>query len=275
MTMENNLNNQQGGYRPANKEKRPPSFGRVFWGVVFIAAAAAVVLNSLDFLPIHGISIGWFIVLVVMVIILIASIPRLVWFGVFFPLAVIYEIVMNSLGYDTGHFGIWTAFLIALLLSIGFSVLFRRKKSPKAWYGAESCGWTKYDDNPDGHHYEQYEQVFNNPDGAEVFASTRFGSAVKYINTDNLERGLLEISAGNMKVYFDNCKIPSGQAVIELRINAGALEMFIPRTWNILHNYRHQLSGVEEKGLRQFAENAPTLNLVGEVSLSGVTIIYI
>jgi len=263
MTMENNSN------------KRPPSFGRVFWGVVFIAAAAAVVLNSLDFLPVHGISIGWFIVLVVMVIIIIASIPRLIWFGVFFPLAVIYEIVMKSFSYDTGRFGIWTALLIALLLSVGFSVLFHRRKPPQPWQGAGVYGQPQYSDNQNDKSYEQYEHVINAPDGSEVYAGTRAGAAVKYINTDNLERGLLEVSVGSMKVYFDNAKIPSGQATIELRVRAASIELYIPRTWIVLHQYENRLSGIDIRGRQEPSENAPHLILTGGVSISSLTIFYV
>jgi len=298
MTTENNTTTQQGGNMPVNAEsRRPPSFGRVFWAVIFIAAAAAIVLNRLV-LPIPGISLGGFIILVIMVVILIASVTRLFWFGVFFPLAVIFWIVMGALGYNSmSDFGFWPVFFVALLLSIGFSILFKRKKTPKRWKNAYHYHYGQYyqhdpnycyrdgdgeggtgggtDDGTDGEPGEKYKQVFNDPDGSDVYAGTKFGYAIKYINTDQLERGLLEVSAGTMKVFFDNAKIPSGTATIELRVNAGSMELFIPRAWTVVHQYGTRLSGIEEKGAPAPTENSPRLILTGEINISNLVIVHV
>ncbi|MCL2493066.1 MAG: hypothetical protein FWF33_03370 [Clostridiales bacterium] len=288
MSTENNSNNGQNERKPVYEEKRrPPSFGRIFWGVVFIAAAAAIVLNNLDFLQIPGIGFISFIVLVVMVIILIASIPRLFWFGVFFPLAVIYWIVMNSLGYNMENFGVWPVVLIALLLSIGFSILFHRRKTTKPWKDPNTYAHMHYyqpdytyqndtpDDGSDDDPNAKYKHIINDPDGSNVYAGTKFGYAIKYINTDNLERGLLEVSAGTMKVYFDNAKIPSGVATVALRVGAGSMELYIPRTWIVVHQYANRLSGIDVRGTPEPAENAPHLILTGEINISSLTVFYV
>jgi hypothetical protein len=78
-----------------------------------------------------------------------------------------------------------------------------------------------------------------------------------------------------MKVYFDNARIPSGRAEIYLHVSFGALELYVPRTWNVIPDFSRGATGVEEKGARVYEEGAPTLALTGDASFSGVTIIYV
>jgi hypothetical protein len=76
-------------------------------------------------------------------------------------------------------------------------------------------------------------------------------------------------------VYFDNADIPSGRAEIYMHVSFGAMELYVPRTWNVIPGFRRGASGLEEKGVREYAEGAPTLALTGDASFSGVSIIYV
>ena len=106
------------------------------------------------------------------------------------------------------------------------------------------------------------------------YFSTSFSSGVKYIDSDNLEVVILECSFGSMKVYFDNASIPSGNATVELDVSFGGVELYVPRHWNVVNQADTAFGGVDEKN-RCTTTGSPVLTLTGDVSFSGVTIIYV
>lgn len=245
-----------------NDFQRHFSFGRVFWGIFCIIAAVVIVLAQMGIITVVGMGVGTIVVLIIMLVILVASIPKLFWFGIWCPVVGIGFLLAEPLGFDVEHVSLWAVLLVAILLSIGFSVLFRRKKphGPKGWHEND----------------ENFEQVINSPDGSDVYAKTHFGSAIKYINTDNLVHGFLDVRCGAMKVFFDNAKIADGQtAEVQISLSFGAIELYIPRGWTVVDQLHKRMSGIEEKGApQQLAPDAPKLVLTGDVDVSGLTIIY-
>ena len=61
--------------------------------------------------------------------------------------------------------------------------------------------------------------VVNEQDGKSIDCTTSFGECIKYVNTENFERANIKCSFGDVKVYFDNAKIPSGRADIYLDVS--------------------------------------------------------
>ncbi|MDR1796069.1 MAG: hypothetical protein LBR44_01280 [Clostridiales Family XIII bacterium] len=253
-----------------NKQKHK-SFWRVFWGVFCVFAAAVIILNQFGYVEVFGWGAGSLLFLFLMAVILIACVPRRLWFGIFFPLTVIGYYVYKGLGLDTSRISAWALFFVALFLSIGFSILFHRPQKhrwaqmPPGGQAAQCAGG------------DDFERVINDPDGSEFYAKTEFGSAVKYINTDNLVRGYLEVKCGVMKVFFDNARITpeQGQAEIEVHVSAGAMELYIPRTWAVVNELTNRVSSIEEKGAQEHVPDAPRLVLTGTVDISGFTVIYV
>lgn len=231
-----------------------------FWGIFFIAAAVLIIVNQLGYLgDINFITLGFTIILIP---IIVKSIMYFQFGGIFFPLAFLGILYDERLGIE--NMTPWPILLTALFLTIGCSIMFHKKMR-----------WGSYEKYVHVNHHEHFEQVINDEDPDVVNLKVSFSSAVKYVNTESLQRANLFCSFGAMKVYFDNAKVHPDGAQIHLDISFGALELYIPKTWRVENNANVSLAGFEEKHTRRDAEIEATVKLTGNVSFSGVQIFYL
>ncbi|MDR3072470.1 MAG: hypothetical protein LBU41_03145 [Clostridiales Family XIII bacterium] len=252
------------------KSERRWSAGRIFWGLFFVAAAAIIVLNLLGIIAISGFSLGTILLSTLLLIILIASLPHLFWFGIFFPALGLLILLAEPFGLNIGKLNLWAAFGVALLLSIGFSILFHPRKRYHKYNAYVHVRGYK-----DAVKTDEYEQVIDEPDGEDVFEKTSFGSTIKYVNSLNFKHAVLECSFGAMKVYFDNARINGSEASIDCNVSFGAMELYVPKEWRIVNRTHRSLSGFDEKNPGHAGQNSPTVTLTGNVSFGALTIIYV
>lgn len=232
----------------------------LFWGLLLVLAAVLVIINKFGFFP----ELGMFeiVATLVLVTIMIKSIIHVSFPGILFPAALLCIIYSEQWGIQ--ELTPWPVLLTALLGSIGLSLIFK-KKHP----------WQQFPNHHFKHHdQENFDEVINQPDGSSVSCSVSFGSSMKYINTDNFERADIHCSFGAMKVYFDNAVIASGTAELNLDVSFAGVELYIPRNWKIVNQVNVSLGGMEEKN-SSMAVDTPVLIMKGNVSFSGVEIIYI
>ena len=74
-----------------------------------------------------------------------------------------------------------------------------------------------------------------------------------------------------------NAKVNENGAQINLDVSFGAVELYIPKTWNVVNNLNVSLGGVEENKRRVSGDENNTITVVlsGNVSLGGVEITYV
>lgn len=239
----------------------------IFRGVLLIAIAIFLILNQAGLIT-AGIS-AWNIVLGGFFVgLLIRGIAEHSFPGIFFPLAFLWIIFDDVLGFH--GISSWTVILIAVLLSVGFSYLFPQKYRGHKREQKEM----KWDDYEDGDKVGQYQKVVEESTENSVYCSNSFGAATKYINSNNLERATLDCSFGEMKVYFDNTVIQNKFVEICVHVSFGSLELYIPREWNVIQNGNVFAGSINEKN-RNSSDGVPVVQLVGDVSFGAVTIIYV
>lgn len=234
-------------------------FRNLFWGVFFILAAVAILLNQLGFLV--GISLFHLIITILLIPIIVKSIQYLNFSGILIPLAIIGILYADQLGIQS--LTPWPILGIAVFLSIGLSILIHPKKYSDGGRWKKRCG-------------EFQEESVGNKEEGEVNLSTRFAGSVKYIDSDNLKKVNIDCSYGGMKIYFDHAKIEGEEATINLDVSFSGVELYIPKEWKVIDNVNCILGGIEEK----YKNNTTTtenvrLILNGKISFSGVEIIYI
>ncbi len=223
-----------------------------FWGLFFIGAALVILLNQLGYLG--DLSLYKLIAAILIIPIIIKSIFKLEFAGIFFPIALAAIIYDKELGIT--NLTPWPILAVALFASIGFSLILKNFKVKHILY------------------FNDYDQVINTKDENNIDLSVNFGSCIKYINTEDFEKINISSSFAGVKVYFDNAKILKDQATINLNLSFAGVELFIPKEWKIVNNIDISLGGVEEK-TRNNSETTKTVYLNGKVSLAGVEIIYI
>ena len=250
---------------------------RIFWGIVFILAALAVVLNLLGVFGDMQLSFWTVIFSIVLLLVFIASILNVFWFGIFFALGFAFMLYKDMIAAATDSALIadinnWAIIGIALLLSIGFSILFRKKdrKYVHVFSGGDIGAFGAIGD--DGEHFES---VVNQVDGSEIVDRISFGSKIRYINSENFKRAFIECSFGAMKFYFDNAHIIDGTAEIKLDLSFSGAELYIPKNWRLVDNIQRTATGIEEKNRNQIDNDSPVVTLSGSSKFSGLEIIYI
>ncbi len=228
----------------------------LFWGLFLIAAAVLILVAKLGAFPDMSImKIFWTLVFVVA---LVNSLINLAFPGVFFSLAFLGIIYDNELGITA--ITPWTILFVALLLSIGVSLIYTPKKKKKKAEHREIEGSDFV--------------VFDEEDGNQFDFSSSFVGSIKYVNSDNFESANIDAKFAGMKVYFDNAIIRNGHATVNLNVSFAGVELYVPKNWRIDNQMSASFGGVEEKN-RNNGADGPILTLRGNVSLGGVTILYV
>ena len=250
-------------------EKRGIKTGNIFWGLFLVLAAVFLVVSQLGLLK----DIGVFSILfaVFWVAILIEGLIRGSFGKILFSLAFLFIIFDEPLGIEAVNS--WTVLAAALLGTIGLNLIFKRKKH--YYYEAE---WKHHGEEKivDGEAdtYDEAKRQANGLEGNKIFFRTSFGSAVKYVNSDNFEFASLECSFGAMKVFFDNAQIQNGNATIELDVSFSGVELYFPKHWHIVNQTDTTFGGLDEKN-HNSSTGSPVVTLTGDVNFGGVTIIYV
>lgn len=228
---------------------------RVFWGIFLLVGAAFLVVSKLGYFS--DINIFSLLFTILLIGIIIKSIIKVNFTGILFPLAFIGIIYDDKLGITA--ITPWTILFAALLGSIGLSLIFKRPSK-----------WSKLNYSWDGEKTE----TINIEDEGHIRFKTSLGSSIKYINTNKFEYANLECSLGNMQVYFDNAIMAKENAVVKINVSFAAMQIYIPRGWNVINNANVSFGAIEEKNKRD-SVITNTLTIIGDVSFSGVEIFYI
>lgn len=223
---------------------------RLFWGLLFIALAVLLIVSQLGLLNFQ---------------IDVMTLLLTVFFGIWAlwslfhkrPTGFLFSLAFLSILYDR-QLGIeeitpWTVLLAALLGSIGCHFLFSSQQR----------------DHQRVIDIEDTETV----DQENVDVEVHCGTSIKYITTQNLKSVHIQNFSGFVKVYFDGANIQD-KAVIQLHMTCAKLEIYIPKTWEVIDQTDCMLSHLE---MEMASSDLITHQVVlqGKVNLSYVKIIYI
>ncbi|UOO37050.1 hypothetical protein IZU99_07175 [Oscillospiraceae bacterium CM] len=230
-----------------------------FWGVFFVLAAVFVVASQiLSFTQIGFLSI---LATVLLAAVFIQSLVKLNYFGAFLSLALAYLIYQQPLGLY--FISPWLLILAAVLVSIGFHIIFRKHSKPPC------C--TSYAHHGEAH-YETVEDIDDNNPSVRV----SFGASSKYLHANALKTGQFSVSFGALDVYFDQVQLDLEGAQLFLDCSFGAIKLYFPKTWHIVDSLSASLGGVSnDTRFSKPGPGAPTVTLTGNVSLGGVEIYYV
>lgn len=232
---------------------------KLFWGLGFILVAVLIVLDALGvfapFVSAFGEISIWAIVGGLLLLCFAISQLFSGNIGNFFvPLAVIFMIFEENIAH---YFGIgdesgniinnWLLLLVAVMLGIGFSILFsgirRRKRRRKS-----GCEWSH---------------------GDQVKVRGSIGSSVRYIDCEGFKYEEIENDLGSCTVYFENVEKYEGGGVLSVENNLGNTVIYVPEEWHIVLRVENNLGGVvtpKDNG------NGPVLTITGENNLGSVTV---
>ena len=246
------------------KNKINRGLGRVFWGLFFLAAAVAVVLNQAGIM-LPEISALKTLTAIFLAAVLLVSLRHVFWTGTFAALmggALLFRRELTDLtGWGNFFMNTWAVFSVAILLTISFSMLFRRRRPRREEFKPE---------------YRSKKTVNESIETDDVVrVSTLFGGTVRYIYSQNLQKVELKNLFGGQTIYFDNAMPVSNGANVVIDNLFGGIELHVPKSWQIISGLNSFAAGVSEKNHTVFTDNSPILRLSGSQNFAGVEIIYV
>ncbi len=238
----------------------------LFWGIFFLALAVFTIASQLGGFGQIGV---WSVLEGVLLLALIVySLIKLNFLGVFVPVAFLYMIFRSPLGLP--FVSPWLLVLAGVLTSIGFSIIFHKKpKNQTCW--KEHGEWDKDGWNKDGH-AQTIEMIDDNHPSAKV----SFGSSSKYLHADSLQSGQFTCSFGSLEVFFEKTQLSPEGAEIFVDCSFGELKLYVPGTWRVVDKINSSLGGINYSNApKTLAADAPRLTLTGNVHLGAIEIQYI
>ncbi|MBR0232310.1 MAG: hypothetical protein IJQ53_08810 [Clostridia bacterium] len=187
-------------------------FRPIFWGVVFICAAALIILDAV------GVNLGegitpWRIILGVLLLgWIVYEIVQLKFASIFFPLAFLFLVFEAPLGIWLGKgedlISTWLVLLVALLLTLGVGMLL--------------------------------------PNRTVLNSTKRMGRTGVYLDAGkDLASALIHDNLGNVQVYITNRDAYPGNGVITVSDNLGTVTLRIPGTWMVATQISNNVGKVD------------------------------
>ena len=232
--------------------------GKILWGLFFILAAVYAVVSKLFIMP--QVSVFSILLTVFFIWLFLHGIRHVNFWEILFSIAFVCIIYDEQLGITA--LTPWTVLGAALLGSIGLSMIFKKGGRHKPSISFE------YDSgNGDDEEAENY-------DGEDIRIDNTFGTAIKYVNSDNFCRAKVENSFGSLTVYFDNAIIQSGEATIKVENSFGETNLYIPKEWKTENAIGQSFGAVNVHGACE-GSSSHVLRLKGETSFGETNIYYI
>lgn len=239
-------------------------FKRIFWGIVAIVFAVLLVLEYVGIsIPIFSSVPLWKIFLLLIFLYwIIKQIIKRNFFLVFFPLAILAMVYERHLvewfNISSGDIAPWWGFLlVALLLTVGFSLLTKNTD-----FNVIKSG--------DG------EQV--NSKNCATKSVNNLKSSILYIdcgaeqNTPLKES--IENNLGSTSVYFVNTEKYEGNGMLTIDNNLGSLTIFIPKDWVVISHIDNSLGSVVTPPPIA-TENKKSITINGDNNLGSLVVKYL
>lgn len=230
---------------------------KVFWGIFFILAAVYVVVSKFGILP----DIGVFSILITVFLLwlLVEGIRKINFYEILFSIAFICIVYDEPLGITA--LTPWTVLGAALLGSIGLSMIFNGSR--KKWRAGKH--WDK-----NGGAGTSSAQC----SGEQVICENNFGSAIRYINSDNFQSAQVENNFGSLSVYFDNAIVQCGSAYVNVENNFGETNLYIPKEWQVQNHLDRSFGTINEIGTST-GTSSTVFNIDGTANFGAINLYYI
>ncbi|MCL2355941.1 MAG: cell wall-active antibiotics response protein [Defluviitaleaceae bacterium] len=216
---------------------------KVLLGLYLVAAAALVIANA--YFEFFGF---WqLLALLALVPAVVSGILYRNFGGVFLPLALLLIVFSEPLGIPISPFPIIAA---GVLLTIAFSIMF-----PGRWRKA------KIGD-------------IGGVSGDELTCSVAFGATAKHFQGENVSQMSIDCNFGSVEARFDEVTLDPNGAILNVSVNFGGLDLYIPRDWNVVNELSVAVGGADESGKCTATSESPTLKIIGNVAFGGVDIHY-
>lgn len=230
---------------------------KVFWGILFLLGAVALIVGQLGYLD--GLNFWSILFSIGLFGFLVEGLVNVNFGMIMFALA--FLIIVNDKLLGLEAITPWPVLGAALLGSIGLDILFPHKKRKKNYkINNQKC--------------VNEETRTESANGESVSFEVTFGEAVRYVTSTNLKSVNAQCSFGSLEIYLNNAMLKDNSAVVNVDCSFGSTVLYIPGDWNVIQQAKASLGGIDEKGFHS-PNGQNTLSIGGSVSFGSLEIRYI
>ena len=238
----------------------------IFWGIALILIAVAIIVSKLALFP--NIHIGTLVVTVILLALIVTSLIKLEFFGVFIPAAILCIMYDEKLGLT--QLTPWPVLIAALLLSIGFTCIFKRGHVTVINHG-DNMTMNMDRKNKGNHSYVEQDT----PDGTHIKIATSFNAQTHYLNAVDLSYAKIENNFGSTNVYFSDVVLKNNNATVDVENAFGEINLFVPCSWRVSYNDHNAFGGNKYSNNFSTDANAPFIhfnisNSFGAVNINSI-----
>ncbi len=238
---------------------KKPNRTRIFWGISIVIIALLLIFNavgqSLGILDIGGLPVIRIVLGGIFLAYAIAETVKGKPQHIFFPLAFIVILFKSELlticGINPDSISSWLILAVALLLTVGVSMLIPHK--------------SKYKING--------EFVIDNNSSDKKNIENNLSEKTQYIDCTDFNEMRIENNLGSLSVYFTNVESFVSGSRLVLENNLGSINLHIPAAWKCDCKFDNTIGKVNFPKERT-AEATAQLNIVGENNLGLINVQY-
>ena len=243
-------------------EKGGRGVKNVYWGVLLLLGAAALVVGKLGYL--EGIGVWSIIFSVCLVGFLVDGLVNRSFGEILFSIA--FLIIVNDELFNLEAITPWPVLGAALLGTIGLNLLFPRFKKKSRFVEMHM--------NMGGRDYDGRERVSEEKwSGGSVSYENAFGGAVKYPSGE-ISHVDAENAFGSLQIYFTDAIPKGGNATVDVETVFGSMVLYVPSSWRVVLSTENSFGSTREQGSCN-----PTGDIVlyirGEVAFGSLQIRYV
>lgn len=238
---------------------------KVFWGVLFLLGALALIVGQLGYL--EGIGFWSILFTVCLIGILVEGIFHRSFGTILFAAAFIAITNAKVLGIEA--ITPWPVLGAALLGTIGLNIIFPQHDKWKH-IGNHGCH-SEWKGSTEENGAEGTGECLS---GEDIRFEATFCETAKYITSKELSSARLECAFGSLSVYFDNAVLKDGRADVRAECSFGSMVLYVPANWKVELQSSNAFGGTQEKG-RNNPDGTNTLYVKGDVSFGSLEIRYI
>ena len=244
----------------SKEEKNKRSTRSVFWGILLLLGAAALVVGRLGYL--EGIGVWTILFSMCLAGFLVDGLVKRSFGEMLF--AVAFLIIVNDKLLGLEAITPWPVLGAALLGTIGLNLLFPRFRKKGKHMNVTI----------NGRDYDGKTPVFEeNWEGDRVSYENAFGEAVKYV-AGQFSHVDASNSFGSMHVYFTDAQPRNGSASIHLETAFGSMVLYVPASWRVVLSTENAFGSTRERGQCN-PQGTTVLYVNGEVSFGSLQIRYV
>lgn len=242
----------------------------VFWGILFLLAAGALIVDRLGFFG-EAFSFWELIVSAFFAALAVSGLLKKNWGTALFSLA--FLAIVNDELLQIEQLTPWPVLGAALLGTIGFNMLFPKRDKKKAFTINMNVPGLMDGDGESGR--EDYSETVDENGETAVNCDLSFASAAKYLQCENLSEVNLNTSFGKLEVYLQDSPLLSGKKIhVNASTSFGSVELYVPKTWNIICMPASSFGSVREYG-EPDPDGANEMTINADTSFGSINIHYV